>query len=73
MVVHRESTDSPNASNGTHMGCAEESAGMRQAHLHGPWNDAFWNVLAMRDVVDDSSYGWCHWDIVNYCLPGGEF
>jgi hypothetical protein len=70
-VVKRESTYSPNAANGSHLGCAQESDRMRATHLKGPWNDAYWNVLVLLEVVEDG--GWCNWDIVNYCAPGGEF
>ena len=71
MVVKRESHFRPSASNGSHLGCAEESTGMRTAYLKGPWNDPYWNVRAMLTVV--SRGGWCNWDLVNYCNPGGEF
>ncbi len=71
MVVGRESHFYPDAANGSHLGCAQESDGMRSTYLKGPWNDPYWNVRAMLAVVQNG--GWCNWDLYNYCGPGGEF
>lgn len=71
MVVRRESSYDPNADNGTHFGCAQESSAMMSAHLKGPWNDAYYNVWVLLWEAEHN--GWCNWDIVNYCAPGGEF
>lgn len=74
-VVYRESTYNPNARRpgSQYAGCAQLSNTLQRVFLKGPWNDPFFNVLALRDAVDSPSWGWCHWDLVNYCLPGGEF
>jgi len=71
--VRRESNYQPTAVSRTGAkGCAQLTGGIL-AFLEGPWNDPYWNVLAMRNAVDDPKWGWCHWDIVNYCKAGGEF
>lgn len=74
-VVFRESTNNPNARRpgSQFAGCAQLSSTLQRLFLQGPWNDPFYNVLALRDAVDNKAWGWCHWDIVNYCNPGGEF
>jgi hypothetical protein len=73
-VVYRESRNQPGAVSPTGaLGCAQLTSGIRNAFLQGSWDDPYWNVLAMRDAVDDPDWGWCHWDIVNYCKAGGEF
>ncbi|MCC7543664.1 hypothetical protein IT415_03050 [bacterium] len=74
-VVYRESTNNPNARRpgSQYAGCAQLSSTLQATFLRGPWNDAYYNVLAMRDAVDDPRWGWCHWDLVNYCEYGGEF
>lgn len=71
MVVKRESKYEPKADNGTHFGCAQESSRMMSAHLRGSWNDAYYNVWVLLWEAEHN--GWCNWDIVNYCAPGGEF
>lgn len=75
MVTHRESRNDPNARRpgSQFAGCAQLSAKIQADFLKGPWNDPYYNVLAMRDAVDHSAWGWCHWDIINYCAPGGQF
>ncbi len=74
-VVFRESTNNPNARRpgSQYAGCAQLSATLQRLFLKGPWNDPYFNVLALRDAVDNPAWGWCHWDLVNYCKPGGEF
>ena len=74
-VVYRESTYNPLArrAGSQYAGCAQLSYTLQKTFLKGPWQDPFYNVLALRDAVDSPSWGWCHWDLVNYCLPGGEF
>lgn len=74
-VVYRESTNNPNARRpgSQYAGCAQLSSTLQATFLRGPWNDPYYNVLAMRDAVDDPRWGWCHWDLVNYCGAGGEF
>lgn len=73
-VVQRESTNDPSAVSPTGArGCTQITSGIRQHFLDGPWDDPYWNVLAMRRIVDHQDWGWCHWDIVNFCLKGGEF
>ncbi len=74
-VVYRESTYNPNARRpgSQYAGCAQLSSTLQRLFLKGPWNDPYYNVLALRDAVDNPAWGWCHWDIVNYCKPGGEF
>jgi hypothetical protein len=72
-VVYRESRYEPTAVSRTGAkGCAQLTGGLLN-FLGGPWSDPYWNVLAMRTAVDDPDWGWCHWDIVNYCRPGGQF
>ena len=75
MVTHRESRDVPTARRpgSQYAGCAQLSAGIRASFLKGPWEDPYYNVLAMRDAVDHPEWGWCHWDSYNYCAPGGQF
>ena len=74
MVVNRESRFVPDAVSPTGArGCAQMTSGMRNTFLQGPWDDPYWNVRAMRDAVDHPDWGWCHWDVVNYCARGGEF
>lgn len=74
-VVFRESTNNPNARRpgSQFAGCAQLSATLQRLFLQGPWNDPYYNVLALRDAVDNRAWGWCHWDLVNYCNAGGEF
>lgn len=74
-VVYRESTNNPNARRpgSQYAGCAQLSNTLQRLFLQGPWNDPYYNVLALRDAVDNPAWGWCHWDLVNYCKPGGEF
>ena len=74
-VVYRESTNNPNARRpgSQYAGCAQLSSTLQATFLRGAWNDPYYNVLAMRDAVDDPRWGWCHWDLVNYCGKGGEF
>ncbi len=74
-VVYRESTYNPLARRpgSQYAGCAQLSYTLQKTFLKGPWQDPFFNVLALRDAVDSPAWGWCHWDLVNYCLPGGEF
>jgi hypothetical protein len=74
-VVFRESTNNPSArrSGSQYAGCAQLSASLQRLFLKGPWNDPYYNVLALRDAVDHPRWGWCHWDLVNYCGRGGEF
>lgn len=74
-VVFRESTNNPNARRpgSQYAGCAQLSSTLQRIFLKGPWNDPYFNVLALRDAVDSPAWGWCHWDLVNYCKPGGEF
>ncbi len=74
-VVYRESTNNPNARRpgSQYAGCAQLSTTLQATFLRGPWNDAYYNVLALRDAVDNPRWGWCHWDLVNYCGAGGEF
>ncbi len=74
-VVYRESTNNPNARRpgSQYAGCAQLSATLQATFLQGAWNDPFFNVLALRDAVDSPRWGWCHWDLVNYCLASGEF
>ena len=73
-IVQRESGFQPGAVSRTGArGCAQLTSGIRNAFLEGPWDDPYWNVLAMRSAIDHPDWGWCHWDIRNYCLPGGEF
>ncbi len=74
-VVYRESRYDPTAVSRTNaLGCAQLTGKLKQPpFLTGPWNDPFWNVLALRRAVDAPGWGWCHWDVVNYCLPGGEW
>lgn len=72
-VTKRESTNRPNAKNGTHLGCGQLSQNLRNG-LKGPWDDAYYNVLRIRETTGgDLGGGWCHWDLVNYCKAGGEF
>jgi hypothetical protein len=72
MVVQRESNNIPSAISPTgHRGCGQLSQGLRDTWLKGPWDDPYWNVRAIRDIVDSDS--WCHWDLRNYCSAGGEF
>jgi soluble lytic murein transglycosylase-like protein len=74
MVVHRESRYVPTAVSPTGArGCTQITSGIRNAFLQGAWDDPYWNVLAMRDAVDHPEWGWCHWDVVNYCRAGGDF
>lgn len=74
-VVFRESTNNPNARRpgSQYAGCAQLSSTLQRLFLKGPWNDPYYNVLALRDAVDHPRWGWCHWDLVNYCGKGGEF
>lgn len=74
-VVYRESTYNPLArrAGSQYAGCAQLSYTLQKTFLKGPWQDPYYNVLALRDAVDSPAWGWCHWDLVNYCLPGGEF
>lgn len=74
-VVFRESTNNPNARRpgSQYAGCAQISSTLQRLFLKGPWNDPYYNVLALRDAVDHPQWGWCHWDLVNYCGKGGEF
>ena len=73
-VVHRESRFVPTAISRTGaLGCAQLTGGLKRTFLKGPWNDPYWNVLALRSAVDDPNWGWCHWDVINYCRRGGEF
>lgn len=74
-VVFRESTNNPNARRpgSQYAGCAQLSNTLQRLFLKGAWNDPYFNVLALRDAVDHPRWGWCHWDLVNYCGPGGEF
>lgn len=74
-VVFRESTNNPNARRpgSQYAGCAQLSNTLQRLFLKGPWNDPYFNVLALREAVDNPAWGWCHWDLVNYCNPGGEF
>lgn len=73
-VIHRESRYVPTAVSPTGaLGCGQLTSGIRNAFLQGPWDDPYWNVLAVRTAVDDPAWGWCHWDVVNYCHAGGEF
>jgi len=76
MVVNRESrfvSFVVDYASGSHKGCAQLSAGLQRRFLQGPWQDPYYNVKALRDAVDAPDYGWCHWDIVNYCARGGQF
>ena len=76
MVVNRESrfvSFVVDYASGSHKGCAQLSPGLQRRFLQGPWNDPYWNVRALRDAVDAPDYGWCHWDIINYCARGGQF
>lgn len=74
-VVYRESTYNPLARRpgSQYAGCAQLSYTLQRTFLKGSWQDPYYNVLALRDAVDSPAWGWCHWDLVNYCLPGGEF
>lgn len=74
-VVFRESTNNPLArrAGSQYVGCAQISATIQRLFLQGPWEDPYFNVLALRDAVDNPHWGWCHWDLVNYCRYGGEF
>jgi hypothetical protein len=74
-VAHQESTFIPTRVSRTGaLGCTQLLGKLQHPpFLTGPWDDPFWNVLAMRRAVDDPDWGWCHWDIVNYCLPGGDW
>lgn len=73
-VVYRESRYVPTAVSRTGaLGCAQLTGGLKRTFLKGPWNDPYWNILALRLAVDDPHWGWCHWDVVNYCRRGGEF
>lgn len=74
-VVYRESTNNPNSRRpgSQYAGCAQLSSTLQRLFLKGPWNDPYFNVLALRDAVDNPAWGWCHWDLVNYCKAGGEF
>lgn len=72
LVVYRESRYVPWVISRTGArGCAQMVSHMRNEFLEGPWDDPYWNIKAMREAVD--SWGWCHWDIVNYCKKGGQF
>jgi len=74
-VVYRESTNNPQARRpgSQYAGCSQLSTTLQATFLRGPWNDPYYNVLALRDAVDNPRWGWCHWDLVNYCDAGGEF
>jgi hypothetical protein len=73
-IVQRESGNFPGAvSRAGARGCAQLMPAMRNAFLEGPWDDPYWNVKAMFMAVNDPNWGWCHWDIVNFCKRGGEF
>ena len=74
-VVYRESTNNPIARRpgSQYVGCAQLSTTLQATFLRGTWNDPYYNVLALRDAVDSPRWGWCHWDLVNYCDAGGEF
>lgn len=74
-VVFRESTNNPLArrTGSQYVGCAQISSTIQRLFLQGPWEDPYFNVLALRDAVDNPHWGWCHWDLVNYCRYGGEF
>lgn len=74
-VVWRESRGVPTAQRprSQFIGCAQLSAAIRGTFLKGSAYDAYYNVLALRDAVDHPRWGWCHWDIVNYCARGGAW
>lgn len=70
-TVHDESRGVPSARNGSYLGCGQLSPGLRAAQLKGPWNDAYYGVLAIRTIVDIPSKhslgNKCHWQQPNYC------
>lgn len=74
-VTWRESRNVPTAQRpgSQFIGCAQLSAQIRATFLKGSAYDPYYNVLALRDAADHPDWGWCHWDIVNYCAAGGAW
>ena len=70
-TVYDESRGTPSARNGKYWGCAQLSPTLRAAQLKGPWNDAYYAILAMRQIVDTPTKhrlgGKCHWQQPSYC------